>query len=139
MRSECEHHLCNPPTPQQQMMALRTYPLDKQMPQWKRTLHRSMHACMHCLCRETAAHTKSHLAVGEPPRGPAAEMKTKRQAYLASSSCFSRALRLAFLPWVLARRALASDSISSSVHSQKAEFINAGLSLQLIFLLPTHP
>ena len=96
-------------------MALCACSLDKQMPPW-RTLHRSMH----CRCRETAAYTKSHLAVGELPRGPAVEMKTKRQAYLASSSCFSRALRLAFLPWVLARRALASDSISSSVHSQKA-------------------
>lgn len=33
---------------------------------------------------------------------------------LASSSCFSLAFLLAFLPWVLAKRALASDSISNS-------------------------
>lgn len=33
---------------------------------------------------------------------------------LASSSCFSLAFLLAFLPWVLASRALASDSISNS-------------------------
>lgn len=33
---------------------------------------------------------------------------------LASSSCFSLAFLLAFLPWVLANRALASDSISNS-------------------------
>ena len=32
----------------------------------------------------------------------------------ASSSCLSRALRLAFLPWVFARRARASDNISFS-------------------------
>ena len=81
---------------------------------------RCTEACMHCICWETAAYTKSHLAVDELPRGPAVEMKSKWKAYLASSSCFSRALRLAFLPWVLARRALASDSISSSVHSQKS-------------------
>lgn len=34
--------------------------------------------------------------------------------HLASSSCFSLAFLLAFLPWVFARRALASDNISSS-------------------------
>lgn len=34
---------------------------------------------------------------------------------LASSNCFSLAFLLAFLPWVLASLALASDSISSSV------------------------
>lgn len=33
---------------------------------------------------------------------------------LASSSCFSLAFLLAFLPWVLASRALASDNISNS-------------------------
>lgn len=43
-------------------------------------------------------------------------------AYLASSSCFSLAFLLAFLPWVLANRALASDSISnSSVDIEKEE------------------
>ncbi|TNN62805.1 hypothetical protein EYF80_027031 [Liparis tanakae] len=31
-----------------------------------------------------------------------------------NNNCFSRAFLLAFLPWVLASRALASDSISSS-------------------------
>lgn len=34
--------------------------------------------------------------------------------YLASSNCFSLAFLLAFFPWVLAKRALASESISSS-------------------------
>lgn len=42
---------------------------------------------------------------------------------LASSSCFSLAFLLAFLPWVLASRALASDSISSSsVQSETGTF-----------------
>lgn len=40
-------------------------------------------------------------------------------SYLASSSCFSLAFLFAFLPWVLANRALASDSISNSSTDRK--------------------
>lgn len=49
---------------------------------------------------------------------------------LASSSCFSLAFLLAFLPWVLASRALASDSISSSSADSDTQSVHFGLQPQ---------
>lgn len=74
-----------------------------------------------------------------PPKTKKSEKKNDSiyMYHLASSSCFSLAFLLAFFPWVFARRALASDNISSSNVEKRNTLIITGLSTTIgdIFFL----
>lgn len=75
--------------------------------------------------------TQSFLLVKIGSPTAAAGLKCVLISDLASSSCFSLAFLLAFFPWVLASRALASDNISNSSIGLKEETDTLTLLLQV--------
>lgn len=81
--------------------------------------HETFMATWTCMMEMKMCMTSTHVSIDSVSAAPSPRHVDACHRCILTSNCFSRALRFAFLPFVLARRARASDNISFSSSSYR--------------------